>query len=138
PFPYPKYYQFAARGIGGAMENISLVSWDDRFLLDETLEREERLLADVINVHEMAHSWFGDHVVCRDYADAWLKEGWATYMECCWYEHAYGPDDRDFDLYAHARAYFDEIDSEYKRSIVTRRYESSFDLFDRHLYPGAA
>lgn len=138
PYPYPKYVQFAARGIGGAMENISLVSWDDRFLLDETLEREERLLADVINVHEMAHAWFGDHVVCRDYADAWLKEGWATYIESCWYEHAYGPDDRDFDLYAHAQAYFDELDSEYRRPIVMRRYESSFDLFDRHLYPGAA
>jgi aminopeptidase N len=138
PYPYPKYYQFAARGIGGAMENISLVSWDDRFLLDETLEREERLLADVINVHEMAHAWFGDHVVCRDYADAWLKEGWATYVESCWYEHAYGADDRDYDLYAHARAYFEELESEYQRPIVTRRYESSFDLFDRHLYPGAA
>jgi aminopeptidase N len=37
PYPFAKYYQVAAEGIGGAMENISLVSWDDRFLLDEVL-----------------------------------------------------------------------------------------------------
>ena len=33
--PWPKYYQFAAPGIGGAMENISLVSWDDAWISDE-------------------------------------------------------------------------------------------------------
>ena len=39
PFPFPKYYQVAATGAGGAMENISLVVWDDRFVLDATLAR---------------------------------------------------------------------------------------------------
>src|SRR5690606_32982005 len=63
PYPYPKYFQFAVPDIGGAMENISLVSWDDRFLLDAALETEERQLLDVINLHEMAHTWFGDLVV---------------------------------------------------------------------------
>lgn len=137
-YPFAKYYQFAAEGIGGAMENISLVSWDDRFVLDETLEKEERHLVDIINVHEMAHSWFGDRVVCRDYAHAWLKEGWATYMESCWLEAKEGPDSMAFDLEAHADAYFSEVDERYRRPIVTRRYSSSFDLFDGHLYPGAA
>ena len=37
PFPFPKYYQWAAPGISGAMENISLVSWDERFVLDSVL-----------------------------------------------------------------------------------------------------
>src|SRR4029079_12241649 len=44
PYPFAKYYQFAAEGIGGAMENISLVSWDDRFLLDAVLETEDAAL----------------------------------------------------------------------------------------------
>ncbi|MCA9697800.1 MAG: hypothetical protein KC431_09775, partial [Myxococcales bacterium] len=90
PFPYPKYYQFALPHFGGAMENISLVSWDDQFLLDETLAGEWGRLVDQVNVHEMAHSWFGDLVVCRDYAHAWLKESWATYMEVCWFEDMLG------------------------------------------------
>lgn len=138
PYPFAKYYQFAAQGIGGAMENISLVSWDDRFLLDEQLESEERELIDAINVHEMAHTWFGDLVVCRDFAHSWLKEGWATYIESCWHEAKAGQDALDVDLWSNAEEYFSEVDERYSRPIVTRRYESSFDLFDRHLYPGAA
>lgn len=138
PYPFAKYYQFAATGIGGAMENISLVSWDDRFLLDATLESEERELVDSINVHEMAHAWFGDRVVCRDFAHSWLKEGWATYIESCWHEETGGRDALDVDLWALGDAYFSEVDERYARPIVTRKYDSSFDLFDYHLYPGAA
>ncbi|MCB9658111.1 MAG: HEAT repeat domain-containing protein [Sandaracinaceae bacterium] len=136
PYPFPKYFQFAAEGIGGAMENISLVSWDDRFLLDEALAAEETLLADIINVHEMAHSWFGDDVVCHDHSHAWLKESWATYMETCWWEHRYGREALEYDLYRCQKAYFSEVRDRYARPIVTRTYDSSFDLFDMHLYPG--
>lgn len=138
PYPFPKYAQFAAKGIGGAMENISLVSWDDRFLLDASLETEERQLVDVVNVHEMAHAWFGDHVVCRDFAHAWLKESWATYMETVWLEDTLGPDAASYDLLANAEAYFAECDDRYKRPIVTRRFDSSWDMYDMHLYPGGA
>jgi aminopeptidase N len=138
PYPFAKYYQFAAGGIGGAMENISLVSWDDRFLLDAELEKEERELIDIINVHEMAHAWFGDHVVCRDFAHSWLKEGWATYMECCWLEDRGGREALEVELWALGDTYFAEVDERYARPIVTRKYDSSFDLFDGHLYPGAA
>ena len=138
PFPFPKYFQFALPGIGGAMENISLVSWDDIFVLDETLALEWTWLVDQINVHEMAHSYFGDAVVCRDFAHVWLKESWATYMEQCWLEDKRGADERDYDFFRNGRAYFEEADSNYKRPIVTRTFDSSWDMFDRHLYPGGA
>ncbi|MBX3247586.1 MAG: hypothetical protein KF901_10455 [Myxococcales bacterium] len=138
PYPYPKYFQLAVPAIGGAMENISLVTWDERFLLDEALETEERELIDAINLHEMAHAWFGDHVVCRDYAHAWLKEGWATYLETVWLEEREGRDAADAYLWTYAQAYFRESDERYARPIVTRRFDSSWDLYDHHLYPGAA
>lgn len=137
-FPFPKYYQFAVPRIGGAMENISLVSWDDQFLLDEPLSGEWGRLVDQVNVHEMAHSWFGDRVVCRDFAHAWLKESWATYMEVCWFEYAHGRDEQLYELWLNAQAYFREADTRYQRPIVTRRYHSSFELYDMHLYPGGA
>jgi aminopeptidase N len=28
----------------------------------------------------------------KHFEHAWLKESWATYMECCWLEHAEGTD----------------------------------------------
>lgn len=137
-FPFPKYHQFAVPRIGGAMENISLVSWDDQFLLDEALAGEWGRLVDQVNVHEMAHSWFGDRVVCRDYAHAWLKESWATYMEVCWFEHAYGRDEQLYELWLNAQSYFREADTRYQRPIVTRKFHSSMEMYDMHLYPGGA
>ncbi len=138
PYPFDKYYQFFAPGIGGAMENISLVSWDDAFLLDEALEQEQRQRLNLVNVHEMAHSWFGDSVGCRDHCEAWLKEGWATYLEVCWLWHDEGEASADVLLWHQRQAYLSEVDGKYRRPIVTRIYDTSFDLFDRHLYPGAS
>ncbi len=138
PFPYPKYYQCALPGFGGAMEDISLVMWDDMFVLDETLAREWTWLVDQINIHEMAHSYFGDWIVCRDFAHAWLKESWATYIETCWLEDKKGRDEGDYDFFVNAHQYFGEADGRYKRPIVTRVFNHSWHLYDRHLYPGGA
>lgn len=138
PFPYPKYYQFAVPGIGGAMENISLTSWDDLYVVDDELGAEWGHLIDSVNVHEMAHSFFGDDVGCRDFAHAWLKESWATYMERCWLEDRRGRDEADYDLYLAAEAYFAEADGRYKRPLVTRKFASSWQMYDQHLYPGGA
>lgn len=138
PFPFPKYYQFALPDFGGAMENISLVSWDDKYVLDETLAQEWGWLVDQVNVHEMAHSYFGDTVVCRDFANAWLKESWATYMEQCWLEDMRGRDEALYEYYNNAHTYFAEADEKYMRPIVTRQYKSSWQMYDRHLYPGGA
>lgn len=136
--PFPKYFQFALPGIGGAMENISLVSWDDRFVLDAAQHPERGWLVDLVNVHEMSHSFFGDLVVCRDFAHAWLKESWATYMEQVWLEDVLGADEATYLFWDHAHAYFDEAANRYKRPIVTRAFASSWDMYDRHLYPGGA
>ncbi len=138
PFPYPKYYQFALPGFRGAMENISLVSWGDYFVLDEDLLQEIGWIVDVINVHEMSHSYFGDSVVIRDFAHAWLKESWATYMEQCWCEDERSEDEAQFIYLDNATLYFQEADERYKRPIVTRRFKSSWQMYDRHLYPGGA
>ena len=137
-FPYPKYYQWAAPGVSGAMENISLVSWDERYVLDAALADEWTWLLDAVNVHEMAHSYFGDAVVCRDYAHAWLKESWATYIEQVYCEENYGQDEALYVYHEHATAYFEEADNDYRRPIVHRHFQSSWDMYDDHLYPGGA
>ena len=81
------------------MENISLVTWDDVFMLDKNLAAEWGYVVDSINIHEMAHrlrplgsllcvslsgvrltlshrsscSYFGDALVIRHFEHAWLK-----------------------------------------------------------------
>jgi aminopeptidase N len=138
PFPYPKYYQFALPEFMGAMENISLVSWSDTAITSADSAREHGWWIDSVNIHEMAHSYFGDAVVIRDYAHTWLKESWATYMEQCWSEDNEGPDEALYVFYDHAQAYFEEADERYKRPIVTRGFRSSWQMYDRHTYPGGA
>ncbi|HEX6310195.1 MAG TPA: M1 family metallopeptidase [Acidimicrobiia bacterium] len=46
--------------------------------------------ADAIFAHELAHQWFGNAVTPRRWRDIWLNEGFATYAEWMWAEHADG------------------------------------------------
>ncbi len=137
-FPYPKYFQVAGREIGGAMENISLVTWDDKFMLDETMAKEWQYIMDLINVHEMSHSYFGDAVVSYDFAHVWLKESWATYIESVWLEDSEGKDAMHWQLAEEALSYMGEAKNRYVRPIITREYDHSWNMFDMHLYPGGA
>lgn len=137
PFPYPKYYQIALPIISGAMENITLVTWGDSVIQDALLAREIGWHIDQVNVHEMAHSYFGDAVVCRDFSHAWLKESWATYVEQLWQDEVGGADASQYVYYSNRAQYLDECDT-YQRPIVTRRFISSWDMYDSHLYEGGA
>jgi len=48
---------------------------------------------DFIIVHESAHEWFGNSVTANDVSDAWIHEGWGTYLESVYVECLFGHDD---------------------------------------------
>ncbi|MCE7734645.1 MAG: hypothetical protein GPJ54_07205 [Candidatus Heimdallarchaeota archaeon] len=138
PLPWDKYFQFAFPDLGGAMENQSLVSWDDWAVLNQESYEEYGELIDAINIHELAHTFFGDLLVMSHFSHAWLKESWATYVDALWHEDNKGSDYFQYELFKNARYYFNEVDNDYLRPIVHNFYNNSWQLFDHHLYPGGA
>jgi aminopeptidase N len=42
------------------------------------------------SVHELAHMWFADAITCGTWQHGWLNEGFASYSEALWDEHAFG------------------------------------------------
>ena len=75
------------------MENTSATTLTDQTLLDERAALDHDV--DGLVSHELAHQWWGDLLTCREWSEAWLNEGFATYFEYVWREHAKGRDEAD-------------------------------------------
>ncbi len=89
-FPYNKYDQtIVANFAFGGMENITATTLADLEVFLANFDFGKSTVEDLVS-HEAAHSWFGDLVTCRNWAELWLNEGFATYMEAAYREKTYG------------------------------------------------
>jgi aminopeptidase N len=89
PYPYNKYDQtIVAKFQFGGMENITATTMADTEIFYEEMGLGG-LVTDLVS-HELAHSWFGNLVTCRNWAELWLNEGFATYMEAVFRENVGG------------------------------------------------
>jgi aminopeptidase N len=133
PYPYERYGQIAvAEFIFGGMENTAATTQTDRTLHDARAHLD--FSSDPLVSHELAHQWFGDLVTCRDWAQAWLNEGFATYFEAVWREAELGWDEYLYDVFGFVEHYLDEDSDRYRRPIVCNLYRDPVELFDAHLY----
>jgi len=134
-YPWPKYAQICCDEYGGGMEHTSATTLalstlhDDRAHLDVS--------SDSLVAHELAHQWWGDLLTCKDWAEIWLNESFATYFASLWTEHHRGWDEATWERYQHFRSYLGET-RRYMRPIVTYRYRAPGLMFDRHTYPKGA
>ncbi|MEO6050394.1 MAG: M1 family aminopeptidase [Pyrinomonadaceae bacterium] len=92
-FPYNKYDQTVVSDFKlGGMESITATTMADTEIFFVDFDFGKSIVTDLVS-HELAHSWFGDLVTCRNWAELWLNEGFATYMEAAYREQAFGRED---------------------------------------------
>ncbi len=134
-YPWPKYTQICVSHFNfDGMENTSATVLSESILRDPVSSRS----SDDLLAHELAHQWWGDLITCRDWPHAWLNEGFATFFELVWAEHAGGRAEYDRLLDAQA----DKImrsEAPRRRPLVYNVYREPFDLFfDGTIYPKGA
>ncbi len=136
-YPYSKYAQCCVVDfIFGGMENVTATTQTAATLHGPEAEPERS--SQGLVAHELAHQWWGDLLTCRDWAHAWLNEGFTTYFEALYREHRNGVDEFRYAMLGAARTYLEEDATQYRRAIVTNLYTEPMDLFDAHLYPKGA
>ncbi|HSK72988.1 MAG TPA: M1 family aminopeptidase [Pyrinomonadaceae bacterium] len=87
-YPYNKYDQtIVANFQFGGMENITATTMADTEIFFSKINKSA--VEDLVS-HEIAHSWFGNLVTCKNWAELWLNEGFATFMEAAYREKMYG------------------------------------------------
>lgn len=92
-YPYNKYDQtIVANFEFGGMENITATTMADSEIAYANFDFLRGGVEDLV-AHELAHSWFGNLVTCRNWAELWLNEGFATFMESAVREKMYGRKD---------------------------------------------
>lgn len=89
-YPFNKYDQTIVDNFTfGGMENVTATTYSDKDIFIAKFPQLRGYALDLVS-HELAHSWFGNLVTCRNWAELWLNEGFATYMEAVYRGKMYG------------------------------------------------
>jgi len=90
PYPFAEYGHAVVPGLPGALEDQTLCVFG-REALETLFDAQPWTLgAEAVVAHELAHQWFGDSVTPSTWQDVWLNEGFATFAQWLWVEHARG------------------------------------------------
>jgi aminopeptidase N len=135
PYPWHRYDQVVIEQDSGfGMEHTSQTTLGAGTLFTsdfETIRSSQGLVA-----HELAHQWFGDLVTCKDWTHLWLNEGFATYYDALYAEHADGHDEFLLAMLRNARTVLGNASD--TTPIAHRSYERPDDQFSFRAYPKGA
>ena len=132
-YPWAKYAQTSVDYfIEGGMENTSATTLTSRSLVHPKLAAESIYGSDELDSHELAHQWFGDLVTCKDWANLWLNEGFATYFEHYWTEKNFGKDDADYEFWEDGNQWMNQK-SLFRVPIVNRQIDDSLE-YEGNIY----
>jgi len=133
-YPYNKYDQTIVADFNfGGMENITATTMSDSEIMLARFDFGRSVVEDLV-AHELAHSWFGNLVTCKNWAELWLNEGFASFMEAAYREKMYGRKDYIRKIRDDAGAYFSYASSfsSNQHGLFNRRADPNDDdtMFD--------
>lgn len=131
-YPFNKYDQtIVANFTFGGMENITATTMADTEIFYANLEFLRGAVEDLVS-HEIAHSWFGNNVTCKNWAELWLNEGFATFLEAAVREKMYGRSDYIRKLMVDAESFLDDAAANSKpMALYNFNASDTATLFDR-------
>jgi aminopeptidase N len=137
PYPWEKYAQTVVEEfLYGGQENVSATTLTDATIHDARAHLD--VTSDGLVAHELAHMWWGDLLTCRDWSQAWLNEGFATYFENLFTEYDRGKDEAARELLESEGTLRNLDVGVFRRPTVSDRYIQPMDLFDSHIYAKGA
>lgn len=91
PYAWESYSQIPVQDfIYGAMENTTATVFGDFYHVDDRIFLDRNYIG--VNVHELAHQWFGDLVTGRSGENQWLQESFATFFPKMFTRKYFGED----------------------------------------------
>jgi aminopeptidase N len=91
PYAWESYSQIPVQDfIYGAMENTTATVFGDFYHVDDRIFLDRNYIG--VNVHELAHQWFGDLVTGRSGENQWLQESFATFFPKMFSRKYFGED----------------------------------------------
>jgi aminopeptidase N len=128
-YPYEKYAQTTVRDFPfGGQENVSATTLTEWTLHNERADRDYPSTSLVS--HELGQQWCGDYVQGRDWANIWLNEGCATYLDALYTQYHAGTDEYRFEIYNDQLLEQAEERADHRRPIVDRHYTDPMQMFD--------
>jgi aminopeptidase N len=133
PYPWEKYgHTIVQDFIYGGQENVTITTLTDNTIHDARAHLDRN--SDGLVAHELAHQWFGDLVSFRDWSEAWLSEGFATYLTLLSEGNINGKDEYSYQLMQTQADVTNADVGDRRRPTVTKRYTDPGSLFDNRIY----